>query len=283
MIRPLNMTFRRAREVVITNCLILTLAVSAAVAQQTSQPAKVSTDDLPSASEVIAKFVKALGGEKALRRHTSSYTTGEFSMPSQGVKGTLEVYAKTPNKSLTVVQIEGLGTVKEGYDGKTAWSTDPVSGPQVFDGAVLEVRRIEADYLGPLNYQKNFKSIRVVDRTTFKEELCYKVEMVDKVDYTRTLYFSVETGLIHAAEFTLPTPMGDMPGTIVTGEYKDFGGILTPIKTTVTIMEVDRVITVQEVEYNNVDDAVFELPQEIRNLVSDSPTTKPEKDEKDDG
>ena len=133
---------------------------------------------------------------------------------------------------------------------------------------------------------KNFKSIRVGDRSSFHDELCYKVEMVDKAEYTRTVYFSVETGLIRGGEFTFPTPMGDIPGTIVTGEYKDFGGIQIPVKTTITIMGMDRVITIQEVEYDTVDDKVFELPQEIRNLVSDSPTTKPkkpEKDEKDDG
>ena len=45
-------------------------------------------------------------------------------------------------------------------------------------------------------------------------------------------------------------------------------------------MGADRVITVQKVEYDTVEDTVFDLPQEIRNLVSDSPTTKPEKDEK---
>lgn len=280
MTRPLNTTFRRARALVITNCLILTMAVSATAAQQPSQPATRSADDLPSVSEILGKFVKAMGGEKALRRHTSSYTTGAFSIPSQGMNGTLEVYAKAPNKSLTVVQLEGFGTIKEGFDGKTAWSTDPASGPQVFDGAALEVRRIDADFFGPLNFVKNFKPIRVVDRSSFEDELCYKVEMVDKAEYTRTVYFSVETGLLHGVEFTFPTPMGDIPGTIVTGEYKDFGGIMTPIKTTVTIMGMDRVITVKEVEYDSVDDTVFDLPQEIRNLVPDSPTTKPEKKEK---
>ncbi len=279
MTRPLNTTFRRARALVITNCLILVLAVSATAAQQSSQPATRPADDLPSVSEILGKFVTAMGGEKALRRHTSSYTTGEFSIPSQGMNGTLEVHAKAPNKSLTVVQLEGFGTIKEGFDGKTAWSTDPASGPQVFDGAGLEVRRIDADFFGPLNFEKNFKSIRVVDRSSFEDELCYKVEMVNKAEYTRTVYFSVETGLIHGVEFTFPTPMGDIPGTIVTGEYKDFGGIQTPVMTTITIMGMDRVITVQEVEYDKVEDTVFELPQEIRNLVSDSPTTKPESDD----
>ena len=279
MTRPLNTTVRGARALVITNCLILVLAVSATAAQQSSPPATQSADDLPSADEILAKFVKAMGGEKALRRHTSSYTTGEFSIPSQGMNGTLEIYAKAPNKSLAVIEIEGFGTVKEGFDGKTAWSTDPASGPQVFDGAALEVRRIDADFFGPLNFVKNFKSIRVVDRSSFEDELCYKVEMVDKADYTRTLYFSVQTGLIRGGEFTMPTPMGDMPGTIVTGEYKDFGGIQLPVKTTITIMGMDRVITVKDVEYDTVEDTVFEIPQEIRNLVSDSPTTKPEKDD----
>ena len=182
MTRPLNTTFRRARALVITNCLILVLAVSATAAQQSSQPAIQSADDLPSANEILGKFVKAMGGEKALRRYTSSYTTGEFSIPSQGMTGTLEVYAKAPNKSLTVVQLEGFGTIKEGFDGKTAWSTDPASGPQVFDGAALEVRRIDSDFFGPLNFEKNFKSIRVVDRSSFEDELCYKVEMVDKAE-----------------------------------------------------------------------------------------------------
>ncbi len=282
MTRPLNTTFRRARALAITNCVILTLAVSASVAQQSSQPATQSADDLPSACEILAKFVKALGGEKALRRHTSSHTTGEFSIPSQGMIGVLEIYTKAPNRALTVVEIEGFGTAKEGYNGKTAWSMDPANGPQIFEGAVLEFRRIDSDFFGPLNYQKNFESIRVVDRSTFEDELCYKVEMVDKADYTRTLYFSVETALLQGAEFTIPMPMGDIPAKSVTGKYKDFGGILTPVKSTITIMGMDQVITIQEVEYDTVEDTVFDLPQEIQNLVSESPTTKPEEPDKDD-
>ena len=105
MTHRVKLSSRRTRSLVIANFLILTLAVTAAVAQQSSEPVSQPADNLPSADEILGKFVKAMGGEKALRRYTSSHTTAEFSVPSQGMKGILDIYAKAPNKTLTVIEI----------------------------------------------------------------------------------------------------------------------------------------------------------------------------------
>jgi hypothetical protein len=36
--------------------------------------------------------------------------------------GRLEIYAKAPNKSLTIMDVEPMGLIKQGFDGQTAWN-----------------------------------------------------------------------------------------------------------------------------------------------------------------
>lgn len=258
-------------------CLLVALgALGAAAVAQDAPPEKTEpapttpAADLPPAEKVLARFVEALGGEKALRSRKSFHATGTFGVPSQGLEGPLHVYAKAPNKALIVIEIGGIGEVRQGFDGKIAWAIEPMSGPQILDGAMAETIRIDADFFGPLNYAKNFKSITTVDKTEFAGAECYKLEMVDQLDQKRLAYFSVETGLQLGGEATMSTPMGEIDTVTTMSDYKEYGGLLSPMKTVTSMMGMEQVIMVESIEYDTVDDGLFELPEEIKNRIPEA-------------
>jgi hypothetical protein len=89
----------------------------------------VAGDKLPPAQEIIARFVKEIGGEDAFAKIESQHIHGKFDLGAQGITGALEVFAKRPDKLLIKISLQGMGEMLQGYDGKVSWSHDPHDWP----------------------------------------------------------------------------------------------------------------------------------------------------------
>ena len=219
------------------------------------------------ASDVYTRYVEALGGREALQRYSSSRAVGEFSMPMQGIGGDLEVFAAVPNLMLVRVEITGIGTVRQGYDGEVGWSINPATGSMVLEEMMLDQMRQQADFLGPLGIEAYVDSARVVADTVFDERPCQKVRLVTNWGEEYFEYYDVESGLLAGTVRKQASPMGPLETTTVVSEYQDFGGILVPTMTVQETMGMEQVITVTAVEFDTVDPAVFTLPAEIAPMV----------------
>src|SRR5688500_7418937 len=139
--------------------------------------APAGAQQLPTADEVMKKFREALGGEAVIKGHTMSHTQGEFEIPAQGMKGTIEIWTMAPDKLLVVQEIPGLAVIKQGFDGTTAWDLSPMTGPAVQSGKQLEQRKEQADMHSVLHPEKYAKSREVVEKTTFNGKDTYKVKV----------------------------------------------------------------------------------------------------------
>ena len=246
--------------------LALVLAAApAAVAAQDSPAAEA----VPSAEEVIGRFVEAIGGEVAVRSRTSMHMLGEFAMPGMGVTGTLEVFSLEPHFSLTRIELQGLGTITAGFDGETAWEMNPFQGPRIKDGAELTQVRDESGTDGMLRNPSLFDSRETVGRSEWSGEACWRVKLVWKSGREAFDCYSIETGLLIGSETTAATAMGEVPATMTMGDYKDFGGVLMASKVRQEAMGMEQVFTFTTVSYEPIDPAVFALPAEIQALVKD--------------
>lgn len=98
---------------------------------------------LPAAKEITDKYVKALGGREALLKHKSSLEKGTMELSPMGVKGTFETFIRSDSRVLTRVSLQGIGEILEGFDGTTAWTSNPLQGSRVKEGKELEqVKRL---------------------------------------------------------------------------------------------------------------------------------------------
>jgi hypothetical protein len=62
--------------------------------------------------------------------------------------------------------------------------------------------------------------------------------------------------------------MGSMDVTTFVSDYKEVGGIKTPMKTRMQMMGQEQVMTFSKIEYDGPDDAkAFELPPAIKTMV----------------
>ena len=112
------------------------------VATQGAVPA-TQAQKLPTAREIVDRFVKASGGEAAFKAMKSMHVKGTFSIVGQSLTGTLEMLAARPNKALMRVSIAPIGTIEEGFDGKVGWSIDPIQGPSLMTDRQLSERAVD--------------------------------------------------------------------------------------------------------------------------------------------
>ena len=238
-------------------------AQTAAAPQAQAKPA----GDLPSAQSLIDRHIQATGGVAAFKARKSSHAKGTFSVPSQGLNGTMDVYAMRPNKALVKQSITGIGDVTEGFDGTTAWSMSPMTGPMLVTGAELEQKKLDFDFDSAINPGARYSAMKTLEKTTFDGRDVYKVSLTRKEGGEDIDFYDVNTGLKAGSINTRKSAMGDMTVTTTITEYKKMGAVLVPttIKQTVTGMEI--VLNFTSFEFDNVDPAVFALPAEVKALI----------------
>lgn len=248
-----------------TSRRVLLLAIALAV---TPGVVPAQDQDLPPAGDLIDRYVEALGGREAVLAQPGSHATGTFSMPAAGLEAPLEVYsASDPDRTITTVEIPGLGTVQEGFTGEYGWSVNPNLGPRVFEGEELAASRESASTMGQLRDASMFSERTTVEQTEMNGEACYRVKLVWNSGRETFDCYSVDTGLIVATEIVQPTPMGDIPVVSLIGGYESFGGVMTPTQVTQQMMGQEQSITIDSVEIVEVDPERFTPPASIQALI----------------
>jgi zinc protease len=240
-------------------------AQSTAPAQQ--PPAKTDAA-LPTAQSIIDRHIEAIGGKAALKAHNSVAVKGAMNVPANGMNATLEVFAARPNKILSRTTLEGVGEISEGFDGKVAWSINPMTGPMLATGDELAQKALDADFEGALGIATRYESIKTLEKTTFEGRPVYKVALTRKIGGADDIeFYDVETGLKAGAIIERKNPMGTVSVTSSLSDYKKFGDLLHPTVMKQSASGVQFIMTFTSIEYDKVDPTVFELPPAIKALV----------------
>ena len=80
-----------------------------------------------SIKRILKRMIDAQGGPKVFESVKDMTMTGAVEMVQQGIRGTLTMYKKEPDKRR--VDLAAMGRVIiQAYDGQTAWWTNPQSG-----------------------------------------------------------------------------------------------------------------------------------------------------------
>jgi len=214
------------------------------VVEQAEEP-KVS---LPSAEEVLAKYVAALGGEQAIRKITSRVITGTQDIPTGPGGGVpmpaaIERDLKAPNLVVNIYRSPTY-TISDGFDGTTAWSQD-LRG-RVSDTGKLEQMRTKrnAYFYEPLDFMTEYTQLQVRGIERVNDRDAYVVVGRVQGDSADRLYFDTQTGLLLRKSNVMPTPVGNIPLQVNYADYRDTGsGVKFPYLITMDPAGMDTVLT----------------------------------------
>ena len=223
--------------------------------------------DLPSGRALVERHVEAIGGAAAYRALTSMRVRGRFEITGQNISAEFEELAARPDRLLMRADIPGIGHTEQGYDGTTAWTIDPQTGPRLLQDRERDEAIADADFDGPLHRPERVRSLTTLGRTTFDDRPAYRVKVVLSSGVEQDEFFDLESGLEIGWEASRATPLGVVPTTAILRDYRPFGPIRQPTTLVQKALFVEQVLHVTSVEYDVVPGTAFEPPPAIRVLI----------------
>lgn len=224
---------------------------------------------LPTADQILAKYIEALGGEQAIRKVTSRLITAKrqnLSLPTVPLPPPLqtEQYMKAPNLTVTLTHTPA-GVTAEGFDGTTVWSQDAQGRVSEVTGVAESRAKRTADFYECLDLKHEYTVMTVQGITKVGDRKAYLVIGLPEGDSPERLFFDVRTGLLLRKITTVPTPVGDFPSGIDYEDYRDAGsGVKYPflIRITGVSPTISSTIHVQKVQDNvAIDNGMFAKPE----------------------
>lgn len=227
------------------------------------KPETAAEAPLPSAEEVIQRYLEAMGGEEALRNVRSRAFSGTISVVTYGAWGGYQEFAKAPNRYQRIFRFPGYGVFERGYDGQRAWEESPEHGLESLSGARLSELRRQAVFHLPLEIKSIYRELHVKGRDDIDGQAALVLRGVTTNGEEDTLWFDSNRGLLLGIESTETFANGVTQSTrYLFEDYKTVDGI--PVAHGVRY-ESPRMIWVlkRQVAHNpDLDDSRFQPPNE---------------------
>lgn len=231
----------------------------------------VQDTELPSAQEVVDKYIEATGGREAYEALESQTAKGSFEMPMMEIKGTMQIFQQAPDKMLVIVDIPDLGQIRRGVNGDVGWMTDPMSGTRLLTENERSDTLRDADPNTLLDIDESYESVEVKGVEDVKGEEAYHLVFTPKGGGTLSdQYFSVESGLLVKTAQTETSPMGEIRSESFLSDYKEVSdeGLRQPHRITAASGGVKQVMTIEEAEVNvDIPAERFEIPDDVKQLL----------------
>lgn len=254
------------------SCIATMIFSNATWAQITADVEKASEQELPTVDEVIAAYIEATGGEENHKAIKTIVSTGELSIDVQvqELTGVVSIKQMAPNKAIIKTTIDDVAEQSQGYDGETGWMISSVEGSQVLDGERLTVLKLQADINQYMNLTKHFSEVECTGEEEFNGEACYVISASNEGGSPILSYFSKESKYLVGSKMSIETPQGELEMVSQISDYRDVGNVKMSHKSETKNQFFTQVVTIDKIEVNSeLDEAIFELPDEIKELVGD--------------
>jgi hypothetical protein len=253
---------------IVIYALLFAATTGATFAQEKPQPAKApdantakATSAEPTVDQILDKYVQAIGGRQAVEKITSRVTKGTFEVTTMGLKGDIEIYAKAPNKTLTIQNISGVGVIRDGYDGKIGWSENPMMGLREKEGAELAAIARMSDIHFSIKTRQLFSKLELKGKEKVGDRETYFILATPAEGSPVKMYFDAQTGLITRTGTELDTPQGKFQIDTTVDDYRDVDGVKMAFTMRQESSMGSAVIKWTEVKHNvAIDDAMFNKP-----------------------
>jgi hypothetical protein len=222
----------------------------------------------PTADEIVASYIKALGGADNLAKITSRVITATRVEPD-GKTTEPETISYKDGKYSTKV-IYGERWVTDLYDGTEAAKFGRFQKFDVTPDDAEQIKR-EAQLFRPTELKNIYPKMefRFVDRIDGKEVNVLQATTASNV--RERLYFDAATGLLVRRVVATPTVLGNFIYQVDYADYKAFDGVMLPTTVTESRPNIRWTKKITAVKNNApIDDAVFKVV-----IPETRPTPKP--------
>ncbi len=243
----------------------IALLLAACAAAQQPAPSAAPVKSSLSAEEIIEKSIAASGGRAAMEKLSSTFAKGVMEFSAQEMHGTMEIYAKAPNKQLVVMMLESVGEIRQGFDGTVAWAREASGHILELTGGPLEDMRRNAVFNAALKWREIFPKVELAGEETIDGRTALAVRFVPASGKAITRYFDAASFLMLRETGTRETPQGPIDVRADFSDYRDVNGIKAPFQIRQSMPFGQIVVNITELKNNvEIEDARFTKPAEAK-------------------
>lgn len=201
-------------------------------------PENLNLPVLPSVDEIIDHYLAAIGGRGALEKLNSRISRGTVELQSMGLTGTAEIYEEAPDKSTLLINVEGLGTIQQTFDGVGAWLQDPLDGYIRYSPTIAARIRSQSMFHRELQFKELNPGLVVMGKDKVANREVFVLRSTSAVFGDR-FYFDALTGLLLRK------------GNTYYDDYREVDGVKLPFKVTDdTSYGFGVVVRLNEIKHN---------------------------------
>ena len=188
--------------------------------------AGASTAVKKSATEIIAKYLTAIGGEAELKKVTALELTG--TMEVQGQKLAASIKQMAPNLEKTEISMGGNVVMKESFNGTTG-AQSQMGQSKVTSEEELAVKKAKKGLFDQVYYGTGY-TVVVAGNEKVGTADTYKLMVTSPAGKKVTEYYDVTTGLLLKDEKTIKAAGTEVQQSTEYSDYRKVGNILLPYK-----------------------------------------------------
>jgi len=221
----------------------------------------------PPATQILDKYIQAVGGAQKLAGLTSYIATGSsLGYEGLGGGGSFQIFAKSPDQSTTQISFKDhpeRGDSTRAYNGSAGWIKSPRGLFPAYDltGSELDGARLDALLSFPGQIKTALSSWRVGTLDSIGDKEVQVVQGSGPRGLLATLYFDTKTGLLVRVVRYSASPIGRVPTQMDYSDYRDVNGIKFPFKYTFSWLDGRDSFQLSDVKINvPIDAAKFGKP-----------------------
>ena len=225
-------------------------------------------EGVPTATQILDKYISALGGAQKLAGLKSFIATGSsVGYEGLGGGGSFQIFAESPAKRTTQISFKDhpeRGNSTRAYNGSGGWIKSPrgLIPAYEFTGSELDGARLDAQLSFPGQIKEILSNWRVGAPDSIGDRDVYVVQGSGPRGLLATLYFDKESGLLLRVVRYSASPIGRIPTQIDYSDYRDVAGIQFPFKYTFSWLDGRDAFQLSDMQVNvAVEAARFGKPQ----------------------
>ncbi|MGA9770612.1 MAG: protein kinase [Blastocatellia bacterium] len=233
----------------------------------TATPDKPDDDSISSSpsstdariDETLTHYAESLGGSDAIESVTSRVMKGTVEMADLEV-GTVELYAKAPDRYLLVMKVAG-GIVRTGYNGRIGWAQEAGSEVRKLEGAELSVMKRDADFYKEIRFKELYPAITFNGKSSVNGRDAYVLTAIPSDGGSEKWYFDAKSGQLIRNDSERESAQGQSDIETYFEQYKVVDGINLPVRLRQSNGMIDVVIKFKEINQNApINDSIFNMP-----------------------
>jgi len=214
--------------------------------------------NLPSADELIRKYVQAEGGANAIERIATRAESGTANFFGREVK--VEIFDKAPDKRVSIMHLPDGNSITA-IDGDEGWLASPHRPVLAMSQAEVEGAKMDADLQLPLHLHQIFGDLRPARPEKIDGQDSYQLVALVAGEARARLYFNQQSGLLVRIIRYANTPLGPNPTRIDYGDYRLVDAVQVPYRWATARPAGQFTIQLNDVKQNvAVEDTKFAKP-----------------------